>query len=255
MPPEILYGRRPVYESLRAGRRQHTKLILAEGLKRAELLGSIEELAQSLGIPVQTANRQMFDNRFGDANHQGVALETSPYPYTPWDDLAEIAKKRGEPPFVLVLDHLQDPQNLGSILRTAEAAGVHGVVIPDRRAAEVTPAVVRASAGASEHLAVVRVINLVHSMHDLKEDGLWLAGLDAGSNSVPYTDADLNGPIGLVVGTEGEGLSRLVGENCDYRIRLPMLGQVGSLNAGVATAIAVYDIRRRRDTANGAKKD
>jgi 23S rRNA (guanosine2251-2'-O)-methyltransferase len=250
MPPEVLYGRRPVYESLRAERRQHTKLILADGLKKADLLRDIEALAAARGVPVQTANRSAFDNRFGEANHQGVALETSSYPYAHWDSLAGIAAKRGEPLFVLVLDHLQDPQNLGSILRTAEAAGVHGVIIPDRRAAEVTPAVVRASAGASEHLAVVRVINLVQAMHDLKEDGLWLAGLDAGPDSVLYTEADLTGAVGLVVGGEGEGLGRLVGENCDYRIRLPMLGRVDSLNAGVACAIAVYDIRRRRGGAS-----
>jgi 23S rRNA (guanosine2251-2'-O)-methyltransferase len=248
MPTEFLYGRRPVFESLRAGRRQHKRLLLAEGLKKADLIDTLQELAQKCGVPIQTSARSLFDNRFGEANHQGVALETSPYPYMPWDEMMAASKKRNEPPFILILDHLQDPQNLGSILRTAEAAGVHGVVIPDRRAAEVTPAVVRASAGASEHLPVVRVINLVHAMHDLKEDGLWLAGLDAGPDSVLYTEADLKGPVGLTVGAEGEGLGRLVGETCDYRIRLPMLGEVGSLNAGVATAIAVYDIRRRRAT-------
>lgn len=253
MPHEFLYGRRPVFESLRAGRRHHKRLLMAEGLKKSDLLDKIHALAETNGVPVQSANRSIFDNQFGEANHQGVALETETYPYAAWDDLAEITKKRGEPAFILLLDHLQDPQNLGSILRTAEAAGVHGVVIPDRRAAEVTPAVVRASAGASEHLAVVRVINLVNAMRDLKEDGLWLAGLDAGPDSVPYTEADLKGAVGLVVGGEGEGLGRLVSENCDYRIRLPMLGQVDSLNAGVAAAIAVYDIRRQRDKPAATK--
>jgi 23S rRNA (guanosine2251-2'-O)-methyltransferase len=246
---EFLYGRRPVVEALRAGRRNHIRLLLAEGMKKADLLDEVQSLALARGLTIKSVSRQTFDDRLGDVNHQGVALETSPYPYAELDDIQAKTRKMNEPPFVLLLDHLQDPQNLGSIFRTAEAAGVHGVIIPERRAAEVTPAVVRASAGASEHLLVVQVVNLVNTMNELKQEGLWLAGLDAGPDSVLYTEADLKGPVGLVIGGEGEGLGRLVGETCDYRIRLPMLGQIDSLNAGVAAAIAVYDVRRRRAPA------
>lgn len=246
MPLEILYGRRPVFESLRAGRRHHARLLLAEGMKKLELLDEIQALAKSRDLPVRLLARQAFDDQLGDVNHQGVALETSPYPYAEMEDVTARTQLRKEPPFILILDHLQDPQNLGSIFRTAEAAGVHGVIIPERRAAEVTPSVVRASAGASEFLPVVRVVNLVNAMNLLKEEGLWLAGLDAGPDSVLYTEADLKGPVGLVIGGEGDGLGRLVGETCDFRIRLPMLGQVDSLNAGVAAAIALYEVRRRR---------
>ena len=243
---ELLYGRRPVYETLRAGRRRNQRLILSEGLKKDDLLDSIQNLAQSCGLPVRLLPRAAFTGLLGDVNHQGVAVETGPYPYAEPEAITACAKRRQEPPFLLVLDHIQDPQNLGSIFRSAEAAGIHGVIIPDRRAAEVTPAVVRASAGASEHLAVMRVVNLVNAMNTLKQEGLWLAGLDAGPDSKLYTEADLTGPLALVIGSEGDGLGRLVGETCDFRIRLPMLGQVGSLNAGVAAAIALYEVRRRR---------
>ncbi|MFO7534876.1 MAG: 23S rRNA (guanosine(2251)-2'-O)-methyltransferase RlmB [Kiritimatiellia bacterium] len=253
MPTEFLYGRRPIFESLRAGRRRHQRLILSETLKKADLLAEIQELARARDIPVKTVGRSFFDEHIGDVNHQSVALETSPYPYVDIADILARVKGSSEPAFILLLDHLQDPQNLGSILRTAEAAGVHGVIIPERRAVEVTPSAVRASAGASEHMAVARVVNLVNAMNGLKEDGLWLAGLDAGPDSVLYTAADLKGAVGLVIGAEGEGLGRLVGETCDYRIRLPMQGQVASLNAGVASGIAMYEVRRLRDAAASAK--
>ncbi len=246
MPAEVLYGRRPIIESLRAGRRRHTRLLLAEGMKKLELLDEIQALAKSLDLPVRLVGRQALDEQLGDVNHQGVALETSAYPYAEIEDITARTLLRQEPPFILILDHLQDPQNLGSILRTAEAAGVHGVIIPERRAAEVTPSVVRASAGASEFLPVVRVVNLVNTMNLFKEEGLWMTGLDAGPSSVLYTEADLKGPIGLVIGSEGEGLGRLVGETCDFHIRLPMLGKIDSLNAGVAAAVALYEVRRRR---------
>jgi 23S rRNA (guanosine2251-2'-O)-methyltransferase len=235
-----------VFEALRAGRRRHTRLLLAEGMKKLDLLDDIQALAKARDLPVRLLGRQALDDQLGDVNHQGVALETSPYPYADMEEVTARTQLHKEPPFILLLDHLQDPQNLGSILRTAEAAGVHGVIIPERRAAEVTPAVVRASAGASEFLPVVRVVNLVNAMNLLKEEGLWLAGLDAGPDSVLYTEADLKGAVGLVIGGEGEGLGRLVGETCDFRIRLPMLGQIDSLNAGVAAAIALYEVRRRR---------
>jgi 23S rRNA (guanosine2251-2'-O)-methyltransferase len=172
--------------------------------------------------------------------HQGVALEVASYPYVEVETILRGAGRLGEQPFILALDHLQDPHNLGALLRTAEVAGVHGAIIPSRRAVEVTPAVVSASAGASEHLRVARVTNLVRTLESLKADGLWVVGLENRPNAVPYYQADLNLPLVLVVGAEGQGLGRLVRESCDLLLRLPTRGRVKSLNASVAGGIAVY---------------
>jgi len=243
---EILYGRQPVRETLRAGRRQVFKVMLAAGVRPTGIVGQILGMAEQAGIPVQTVNRQESDKLGGEVNHQGLAAEVSGYPYVDLPDPLEAARRSGAPPFLLLLDHIQDPQNLGSLMRTAEAAGVHGVVIPTRRASGVTAAAVRASAGAAEHVRVVQIANLVRAMEQLKAEGVWMAGLDASADSQLYTEADLSGPLGLVVGSEGQGLARLVRERCDFLIRLPMLGQVESLNAGVAGAIALYEVRRQR---------
>jgi len=243
---EILYGRQPVRETLRARRRQVYKLLLAETMKPAGIVGEVLALAQQADIPVQRVHRRELDKLGGEVNHQGLAAEVSGYPYVTLAELVQAAKGSGAPPFFLLLDHIQDPQNLGSLLRTAEAAGVDGVVLPERRAAGVTPAAVRASAGAAEHVRVARITNLVRTMVDLKADGIWMAGLEAEPGAELYTEADLSGPLGMVIGSEGQGLARLVRETCDYLIRVPMLGQVESLNAAVAGAIAVYEARRQR---------
>ena len=243
---EILYGRQPVRETLRARRRQVFKLLLAEGIKPAGIVREILTLAEQTDIPVQTVNRRELDKLGGEVNHQGLAAEVSGYPYVDLAEPMEASRHSGRSPFLLLLDHVQDPQNLGSLLRTAEAAGVHGVVIPNRRAAGVTPAAVRASAGAAEQVRVAQVTNLVRAMEQLKAQGVWMAGLEAVPDAQLYTEADLCGPLGLVIGSEGQGLSRLVRETCDYLIRLPMLGQVESLNAAVAGAITLYEARRQR---------
>jgi len=243
---EILYGRQPVRETLRAGRRRVFQLQLAKGVKTTGIVGEIVSLAQRNKVPVQTVARRYLDNQGGEANHQGLAAEVSGYPYADLEKLLDKAQTAGEPTFLLLLDHIQDPQNLGSLLRTAEAVGVHGVVIPGRRAAGVTPAAVRASAGAAEHVLVVQVTNLVRAMESLKAKGLWFAGLEALPQAQFYTEASLDGPLGLVVGSEGQGLARLVRETCDFLIKLPMHGQVESLNAAVAGATALYEIRRQR---------
>jgi 23S rRNA (guanosine2251-2'-O)-methyltransferase len=235
-----------VRETLRAGRRQVFKLLLAEGIKRTGIVDEAIVLAKSANAHIQTINRQSLDSLGGEANHQGLAAETSGYPYVDLVDLINMARHASEPPLLLLLDHIQDPQNLGSLLRTAEVVGAHGAVIPARRASGVTPAVVRASAGASEHLRVALVPNLVQAMERLKAEGIWLAGLEALAEARPHTQADLKGPMGLVVGSEGAGLTRLVRERCDFLIRLPVLGRVDSLNAGVAGAVALYEIRRQR---------
>jgi 23S rRNA (guanosine2251-2'-O)-methyltransferase len=235
---EILYGRQPVRECLRARRRHIHQLVLAEGVKETGIVGEILKLAAGLKIPLKRVPRSQLD-RIVEA-HQGVALEASGYPYVEVEAILVQARKLGEPSFVLALDHVQDPHNLGALLRTAEAAGVHGAAIPGRRAVGVTPAVVSASAGASEHLRVTQVTNLVRALESLKANGLWVVGLESRSGALPYDQVDLNLPLALVVGAEGQGLSRLVRETCDLLVRLPMRGQVGSLNASVAGGIAMY---------------
>ncbi len=242
---ETLYGRNAVYESLRAGRRKPYKVMLAEGIRQTDVVGQIVSLARRVGVPVQRVTRLDLD-RLGEVHHQGVALETSEYPYVTLDAILEVTRSRGEPPLILLLDLLQDPQNVGSLLRTAEAVGVHGAVIPQRRAVGVTPAVVNASAGAVEHLLVARETNLVNVIERLKASDVWMAGLENRPDAQVYCEADLRGPLALVVGSEGEGLRRLVCERCDFLLRLPMLGQVASLNAAVAGSVVLYEALRQR---------
>ncbi len=243
---EILYGRQPVRETLRAGRRQLFKLLMARGLEPSGIVREILTLAEQANLPVQAVDRQQLEKLGGEVNHQGLAAEVSGYPYVDVEDILEVARQADDLPFLLLLDHIQDPQNLGSLLRSAEAVGVHGVIIPSRRAVGVTPAAVRASAGAAEHVRVAQVSNLVQAVERLKAGGVWVVGLEALASAQLYTLADLRGPLGLVVGSEGTGLTRLVRERCDQLIRLPMYGRVGSLNAGVAGAIALYEARRQR---------
>ncbi len=245
---EILYGRNVVYESLRAGRREFYKLVLAEGVRQTDAVGQIVFLAKQTGVPVDRTERRNLD-RLGNVHHQGVVLETSEYPYSSLDDILAAAKARGEAVFLLLLDLLQDPQNVGSLLRTAEAVGVHGVVIQRRRAVGITPAVVHTSVGAVEHLLVAQVTNLVDAIGMLKAHDVWVAGLEALRGAQPYHEADLNGPLAVVVGSEGEGLRRLVRERCDFLLRLPMFGQVTSLNAAVAGSVVLYEALRQRQVS------
>ena len=244
---EILYGRQPLREALRAGRRQVYRLFLAEGVRRRGIVAQVLALAEQAGVPVQVVQRAEIERLSGGVHHQGLAAEVSDYPYLDLHDLLDRLQTAAEPPLFLLLDHVQDPQNLGSMLRTAEAGGVQGVVLPRRRAAGVTPAAVRASAGAAEHIAVAQVTNLARAMATLKEAGVWLVGLEALPQAVLYSQADLSGPLGLVVGSEGQGLARLVRDSCDFLIRLPLRGRVGSLNAAVAGAIALYEALRQRE--------
>lgn len=246
---EVLYGRQPVRETLRAGRRQVYKLLVAEGIRPTDIVGEVLARARRGGIPVQEVDRKELDKiAGGEAHHQGLAAEVSGYPYVDLPNILAAARQEKKPPFLLLLDHLLDPRNLGSLLRSADAAGMHGIVLPGRRATGVTPAAVRASAGAAEHVRVAEVTNLVQAMRELREEGVWLAGLETTSEAQLYTQADLRGPLGLVVGSEGQGLARLVRETCDYLIRLPMHGQVESLNAAVAGAITLYEAVRQRSS-------
>lgn len=243
---DVLYGQQPVHEALRAGKRHIKMLYLLSSRSDTNQTEAIVALAKSNHIDIEWLDPEELDRRCDGGNHQGVAAEVGGFPYTGLDEILAAARKADEVPFVLFLDHIQDPQNLGALLRVACCAGVHGVVIPADRAAGVTPAAARASAGGAEHVRVACVPNLVQAMRKFKDAGGWIYGLDAAEGSVLHTQIDLKGPVGIVVGNEGLGLGRLVGETCDGLMRLPMSGVLNSLNAAVAGAIAVYEVLRQR---------
>jgi 23S rRNA (guanosine2251-2'-O)-methyltransferase len=234
---EWIVGRNPVYEVMNAGRRQAFRVQVARGVEEKGRLVDILNLAQKKRLPIERVDRAQL-NPYGE-NPQGVAVEVSAYPYMSLQDILDLAEQRQEALFVLILDVIQDPQNLGTLLRTAEAVGVHGVLMPLRRAAEVTPAVVRASAGASEHLVIVQS-NLAQAIASLKEAGAWVIGLEGSPQAVPVEQARLDGALALVVGNEGEGLRDLVAKSCDLLVSLPMVGKVESLNAAVAGSVVLY---------------
>ncbi len=243
---EWLYGRQAVYESLRANRRRFYRLWVAES---ARLYGRLDEIvndwAPLRGLTPEFRPREELTAQIGHEHHQGVLLETGPYPYEDFPWLLENAHEHTEPVFLLLLDRLQDPRNVGAVLRTAEAVGVQGVVLPYRQRAGITPTVVHVSAGASEHLPVA-TMNLAQAIERLKEKGIWVLGLDAGPEAQPWDSSWAREPLALVVGSEGEGLRPLVREKCDVLLRLPMYGRVASLNAAVAASVALYLIRMAR---------
>lgn len=249
---EMLYGRRPVLETLRAGRRSVHRVFLRPGFEKRPELDGIVALARERGVSTSSAGPAELDRISGGGNHQGVAARVSSYPYADLSGVLKDAQATGREPLVLILDHLEDPQNVGSLLRSAESAGVDVVVIPSRRAAGITPSAVRASAGAAEHLCVAVVPNLVQCIRKLKDGGLWIAGLDCSDASEIYTDRDLTGPVALVVGSEGNGMARLVRETCDFLIHIPLRGKVESLNAGVAGGIALFEILRQQRNSKRA---
>lgn len=248
---ELLYGRHAVLECLRAHRRRIFRLWVEskqpETAPKEGPLAQIVAEAERLKIPVRLISGGLFDRlRSERVNAQGVALEVGEYPYVEVEDCLRAAKAANEPPLLLILDHLQDPQNLGTLIRTAEAVRVHGVIIPERRAARITPAVSNASAGAVEHLAVAQVVNINRVIEDLKKRNVWVVGLDSDPATPPLAQARLDGALAVVVGNEGEGLSRLTREKCDFLVRLPMWGRVESLNAAVAGSIVLYAARQAR---------
>jgi 23S rRNA (guanosine2251-2'-O)-methyltransferase len=243
---EQIEGRNPVLEALRAGH-EINKIYAVKG-EATGSLKSILDLAARKRIPVNFLELQVLDKMAATRNHQGVIAFAASWKYATVDLILEQAAKKGEPPLVLILDGVEDPQNLGSIIRTAEAAGAHGIIIPERRAAGLSVAVSRASAGAIEYIPVARVTNLTRTIEDLKKAGLWFSAAEM-TGKIAFQQADLKGPIGLVIGGEGKGISRLVAEHCDQIIRLPMWGQVNSLNVAVATGITLYEIRRQRSLA------
>lgn len=239
MSQDVIAGRNPVLEALRAGRTIN-KILIASG-SRTGNLKEIYNLAKQNKVPVQNVERKYLDKVAGDA-HQGIAAMASAKEYMDIDDLLDSVT--GEP-FLILLDEINDPHNLGAIIRTADAAGAHGVIIPQRRSVQLTSTVAKASAGAVEHLPVSRVTNLVQTIKKLKERGIWVVGADMDGEDLHW-NSRLDGPIALVIGGEGKGLGRLVKENCDTVVRLPMAGKVNSLNASVAAAILTYEVVRQR---------
>ncbi len=240
---EFIWGRFPVLEALRS-RRKVQRIMVAQGPRDAALQQILDQ-ARRVGVGVETVSRRHLDDLSKNANHQSVMAVVEPRQYVEVEDILENARQRGEPPLLLVLDAIQDVQNLGSLIRTAEAVGAHGIILREHRAAGLTPVVDKTSAGAVEFMSVARVTNLTHTLDDLKRQGLWCIGLD-GDAETTHDKANLTGPIALVVGSEGSGISRLVREHCDVLIRLPMRGHVGSLNAAVAGSVALYEILRQR---------
>jgi 23S rRNA (guanosine2251-2'-O)-methyltransferase len=243
---ETLYGRNPVLECLRANRRGVLSVTVAQGARERGTLADVVALAGKRQVPVQRADRRQLDRLVRGTHHQGVVAEVSGYPYADLEDVMALAATRGEAPWLLLLDCLQDPQNLGTLLRTAEIVGVHGVILPDRRAVGVTPAVVSASSGASEHALIAQVTNLVRTIESLKERDVWVYGLEDVQEASLLWQTDLGGALGLVVGSEGRGMRRLVRETCDGLVRLPARGQIHSLNAAVAGSVALYEVARQR---------
>jgi 23S rRNA (guanosine2251-2'-O)-methyltransferase len=246
---DLLYGRNAVREALRAGRRTFQRLLVSAGAQEAGTLGEVVKIAEKAGVPVARVDRRELDKRLAAANHQGVALECGDYPYAELEECLALAEARGEPALLLLLDHLQDPQNVGTLLRTAEVVGAHGVVLPGRRAAEVTAAVVNASSGATEHLRVAVVTNLAQTIEELQKAGVWVVGVEDDERAKDYDRVDLDMPLALVVGAEGPGLARLTRERCDFLLRLPMRGQIASLNAATAGSIVLYHAWRIRTNA------
>jgi 23S rRNA (guanosine2251-2'-O)-methyltransferase len=244
---DYIIGKNPVMEALRS-ERDINKILIAESSQRGQMQHLIQ-LAKEANVIVQFVPKKKID-QISDENHQGVLAYVAAYQYAEIDDLFTAAEKRNEVPFFLLLDEIEDPHNLGSIMRTADAVGAHGIIIPKRRAVGLTATVAKASTGAIEHIPVVRVTNMARTIDELKERGIWIAGTDA-SGKQDYRQFDGTLPLGLVIGSEGKGMGRLVRDKCDFLINLPMAGKVTSLNASVAAALLMYEVYRRRHPLEG----
>jgi 23S rRNA (guanosine2251-2'-O)-methyltransferase len=247
---DYIWGRYPVLEAMRSRRRVH-RLLVAQG-PRDEGMTQVLDQARRIGVPVETTSRRHLDDLTKGANHQGVLAVTAPRQYAEVDDILARAQERSEDPLIVVLDTIQDVHNLGALIRTAEAVGAHGIIIPEHRAAGLTPAVDKTSAGAVEFLAVARVTNLTRTLEELKKKGVWCIGLE-GTAETRFDTANLTGPIALVVGSEEKGIARLVREHCDLLVSVPMRGHIASLNAAVAGSVVLYEIWRQRGWAMPAE--
>ena len=237
----IIVGRNPVTEALRSGREIDKLMVSSEEGSMKKILA----LAKERHIPVMKVEKSAIDRIAEGKAHQGVAAYVSAYAYAELEDIFRIAEERGEDPFIIILDNLEDPHNLGAIMRTAECAGAHGIIIPKRRACGLTDVVAKASAGAIEYMPCVKVTNIAQAIEELKERGIWVAACDMGGQE--YYKADLKGKLAVVIGSEGSGISRLVKEKCDFVVSMPMVGRITSLNASNAAAVIIYEVRKQRD--------
>jgi 23S rRNA (guanosine2251-2'-O)-methyltransferase len=244
MQSEKIIGVNPVREVLRAGR-PIQRLLIAEQRKRDRDVAEIVRLAKERGVEIRMSTRDALDREARDSHHQGVIAVASARSYATLDDILQIPGQRKEEALFLVLDSVEDPRNLGAILRTAEAAGVHGVIIPERRAVGLTETVAKTAAGALEYVPVVKVVNISNTLAELKKSGVWVVGAEAGGATV-YWDADFARPMALVLGGEDTGVRRLVKEHCDYLVSLPLMGQISSLNVSVAAGTLLYEVLRQR---------
>jgi len=241
----IIEGRNPIIEALK-NNRSIEKIMVNKASKEGSIK-KILAMAKENKVIIQEVDRHKLDEMSESHAHQGVIAITSDYRYYDLDEILEIPKERGEDPFFIILDGITDPHNLGSIIRTADAVGAHAVIIPKRRSVQITPIVAKASAGAVEYLPVCKVTNIVNTIKTLKENGLWIAAVDMDGQT--FYQQNLGGPLGLIVGSEGEGISRLVKQNCDFTVSMPMSGNVTSLNASVAGGILLYEVYRQRNAS------
>ena len=240
--PDVIAGRNPVSEALRSGR-PIDKILVARGEKSGAVVGILAK-ARDRQIPVKEVDRTKLDFLSGIAPHQGIIALAAAKDYCTLDDILAYAEEQNEPPFLVILDELEDPHNLGAIIRTAECTGVHGVIVPKRRSASLSYTVGKASAGAVEYMRVARVTNIAKTIDELKARGVWVYGADM--NGTDYLDCDLSGACAIVIGNEGKGISRLVREKCDVIVSLPMKGHINSLNASVAAGVLMYHALKGR---------
>ncbi|KAB3532395.1 23S rRNA (guanosine(2251)-2'-O)-methyltransferase RlmB [Alkaliphilus serpentinus] len=248
MSLDKLEGRNPIMEALKSDR-EIDKILIAKGSTE----GSVKKIighAKDKGIPVQYVERQKLNDLAESNNHQGIMAYVAAHDYSTVEEILEGARKKGKTPFVIILDEIMDPHNLGSIMRTADAVGADGIIIPKRRSVGLTAVVAKTSAGAIEYVPVAKVSNIAQTIDKLKEEGLWVAGADM-SGEKEHFNQDLKGAIALVIGNEGKGVSRLIKEKCDFLVKLPMVGKIESLNASVAAAILMYEVLRQRMVAKG----
>ena len=237
-------GRNAVIELLESGR-DINKIFVSSGEKNGSI-NKILAMAKEKRVIVTEVNKNKLEEMANSDNHQGVIAIVPPFEYCDIDDILDCAKSRNEDPFILILDGIEDPHNLGAIIRTAETAGVHGIIIPKRRAASVNSTVAKVAAGAVEHMNIARVNNINEAIRYLKENDIWVCGTDIDTNKYHY-DQDLTGPLAIVIGSEGFGMSKLVKENCDFLVKIPMKGKITSLNASISAGIVVYEAVRQRE--------
>ena len=244
MEDNLIYGRNPLIEALEAGNTTIDKILIQDGLRHSQI-GYIRNLAKEKGVQYRFVDKRKLDTMAEGQNHQGVIAFIAAHKYAELSDIFAIAEKRNESPFVVIADGITDPHNLGSIIRTANAAGAHGVIIPKNRSAALNATVSKVSAGAVEYTPVVRVTNLPQTMKQLQDKGLWIVGTDLSATQI-HSQCDLTGALAIVIGSEGEGMSRLVRENCDFLVKIPMIGRIESLNASVAAGVLLYEAVRQR---------